>query len=70
MITEMNEHVGEYSNDGVGRTFMLSTKHWCFSKLSNNQLNDIYACCGNVVLMLVTSNSLFHIKLTIIFCAL
>ena len=31
---EMNGHMCEYSNDG--RSFMLSSKHWCFNKLNIN----------------------------------
>ena len=32
----MNGYVREYNNNGMGRTFILLTKHWCSNKLNNN----------------------------------
>ena len=33
---EINGYMCEYSNDGVGRSFMLSTNHWYSNKLNIN----------------------------------
>ena len=40
---DLTGHMCEYSNDGVGRTFMLSINRWCFSKLNIN-LRIIWYC--------------------------